>query len=252
MQFLKKHYEKIILCVVLLSLAAAAVSMETILRRLRDEMAQPPSQPPVSSRRLAPLDLTAEEASLAQVTNPPPVVLSGEHNLFNPVMWRKKPNGELLKFTRTGPDILSVTNIVPLYTIIAYDHPTGNGAIYVFTIQQHSGKKIVEYPKKDEKTRTGLYVIRDVKGPPDNPTDIQLEILETGEKVLISPNNPYKHVDGYTVDLRYDPENHNFLKQKVGDIFTLDGEQYKIIEITNNLVRVQSIKTTKQTTINLK
>jgi hypothetical protein len=32
-------------------------------------------------------------------------------------------------------------------------------------------------------------------------------------------------------------------------MITLDGEPYKIVEITNNLVRVQSINNTKVTTI---
>src|SRR5271157_6498321 len=134
MQFLKKHYEKIILCVVLLSMAAAAIWMGAVITRLSEEVNQPISashknKPPV------PLDLTTDLLALAQVTNPPPVVLSGGHNLFNPVTWRRKANGELLKILKTGPDALSVINIAPLYTVIAYDHPSGNGAVYVFNVQ---------------------------------------------------------------------------------------------------------------------
>ena len=171
------------------------------------------------------------------------------HNLFNPVTWRRKANGELLKILKTGPDALSVINIAPLYTVIAYDHPSGNGAIYVFNVQQHSGRKTIEYAKKDEKTKSGLYIIRGIKDAPDDPSEIQLEILETEETVWISKGNPYRRVDGYIADMKYDPESRSLPKERVNDTLILDNEQYKIVEITNNVVRVQSIKNTKVTTI---
>jgi hypothetical protein len=248
MQFLKKHYEKIILCVVLLSLATAAIWMGALITKLREEVNQPVLEGSRKTKPLVPLDLTADLKALNEVTNPPPVVLSGEHNLFNPVTWRRKANGELLKILKTGPDALSVINIAPLYTVIAYDHPSGNGAIYVFNVQQHSVKKPPEYAKMDEKTKSGLYIIRGIKGAADDPSEIQLEIQETQETVWISKGNPYKRVDGYLADMKYDPESRSLLKERVNETITLDNEQYKIVEITNNVVRVQS-KNTKVTAI---
>jgi hypothetical protein len=56
-------------------------------------------------------------------------------------------------------------------------------------------------------------------------------------------------VDGYLADMKYDPESRTLLKERVNETFTLDNEQYKIVEITSNVVRVQSIKNTKITTI---
>ena len=41
MQFLKKHYEKIVLCVVLLSMAAAAIWMGAVVAKLSEEVNQP-------------------------------------------------------------------------------------------------------------------------------------------------------------------------------------------------------------------
>ena len=120
MQFLKKHYEKIILCTVLLGLAAAAIVMGSVITKLQEEVSQPVSEPPHNTKQVVPLDLTADLLALAQITNPPPVVLSGDHNLFNPVTWRRKPNGELLKILKTGPDALKITGITPLYTVITY------------------------------------------------------------------------------------------------------------------------------------
>jgi hypothetical protein len=249
MQFLKKHYEKIILCVVLLSLAAAAIWMGSVITKLKEEVNQPVSEGMHDTKPPVPLNLTADVEALAEVTNPPPVVLFGEHNLFNPVTWRRKANGELLKILKTGPDALTIINISSLYTVIGYDHPSGNGAIYIMSLQVHSAKRPPEYAKIDEKTKSGLYIIRGIKGASDDPTDLQLEIPDTGETVWISTNNPYKRVDGYLADMKYDPESRTLLKQRVNEPFTLDNEQYKIVEITSNVVRVQSIKNTKITTI---
>jgi hypothetical protein len=249
MQFLKKHYEKIILCVVLLGLAAASIWMGAVVSKLKEEVNQPGFEAPRKTKPPVPLDLTTDLLALAQVANPPPVVLSGEHNLFNPVTWRRKANGEWLKVLKTGPDALSVVNITPLYTVVAYDHPSGNGAVYIMSLQVHSAKRPLEYAKVDEKTKSGLYIIRGIKGAADNPTDLQLEIPETQELVWVSTNNPYKRVDGYLADMKYDPESRSLLKMRVNETFTLDNEQYKVVEITGNVVRVQSIKNTKVTTI---
>jgi len=248
LQFLKKHYEKIILCVVLLGLAAAAVWMGAKITAVKAEMNQPVSEIPSRAKPLVPLDLSADLLALAEVTNPPPVVLSGAHNLFNPVTWRRI-NGELHKFLKTGPDALSVIKIDPLYTVIAFDHASGNGGVYIMSLQTHSGKRTTEYAEKDAKPKSGLYIIRGIKGALNDPTDLQLEIQATQENVWISKTNSYKQVDGYTVDIKYDPESLNLLKKRVDDTIKLDDEQYKIVEITNNLIRVQSVSNNKKTTI---
>jgi hypothetical protein len=248
-QFLKKHYEKIILCVVLLGLAAAAIWMGTKITEVKEEVNQSIGEPPATTKPLQPLDLAPDLLALAAVTNPPPVVLSGDHNLFNPVTWRRKSNGELLKILKTGPDALTITNITPLYTEIAFNHASGSGGVYVIDIQVHSAKRAPEYAKKDEKPRSGLFMIRGIKGAIDDPTDIELEIPATGETVWIAKGNPYKRVDGYTVDMRYEPEQHTLLKERVNETLTLDGEQYKIVEITNNVVSVKSINNGKITPI---
>ena len=247
-QFVKKHYEKIILCVVLLGLAAAAIWMGEEIQNVRTGLT-PPTEGPHLAKAMAPIDMTSHLMALAQVTNPPPVVLSGDHNLFNPVTWKRKANGELIKILRSGPDALVDVSNSPLYTTISYDHPTGNAGIYVFKISTHSGRASTEYPKINEKTKSGLYIVRGTKGAhPEEPDAIELEIVDTGQKVWITKSDPYKQVDGYLADLFYPPESRKLPGVHVDQPITLDNEQYKIVDITNDAVRVQSIKTTKVTT----
>jgi hypothetical protein len=249
LQFLKKHYEKIILCLVLLGLAAAAIWMGNIIRDVQKEVDDATSPIPPSKKALDPLDLTTDLLALAAVTNPPPVILSGAHNLFNPVAWKRKPNGDLLKILKTGADALDILTNTPLYTIIGYDHSSGGG-VYVLDITIHSMKKPPIYAKKGDVNKKWPFIIRGIKGAEDNPDELQLEIPETGQTVSISKDNPYKAVDGHTVDLRYEPELRTFNKQKVNDTITLDNEQYKIVEITDRSVTVESISNHKKTTIN--
>jgi hypothetical protein len=255
MEFLKKHYEKMVLCVVLLGLAGAVAWMSSALKKASEPLEGLEGGSPPKKAPLEPLDLTADQRALAQITNPPPVVLSGEHNLFNPVTWKCKANGELLKIIKTGPDALTAANSTPRYTIIAYDRPT-DSPVYVMNWQRHAdlrqpGRGKTEYARKDEKMASGLYIVRGIKGAENDPSEINLEIIQTGQtNVWVSTNTPYKYVDSHLVDLKYDPDpSLPLLKRRVNDEFNLDNEPYKIVEITNDVVRVQNIRTTKVTEI---
>ena len=255
--FLKKHYEKIILCLVLLGLAGAALRMNSIIQKVRDELPPVDTTPPAKTAPLPPVDISADEKALTQITNPPAVVLSGEHNLFNPVTWKRKGTNELIKIVKTGPDALILTNTVPLYTVITYDRPTGS-PVYVMTWIQHvdirqNRRGTVERSRLNEKGKMVPYIVRGIKGADNDPSEINLEIIDTGEtNVWVSTNSPYKRVDSYMADLRYDPDPTVSLNKKVvNDQFKLDNDPYKIVEITNNAARVQSERTTKVTEIKL-
>src|SRR5580692_4644177 len=156
MEFLKKHYEKIVLCVVLLGLAGAVLWMRSALEKVREQLGTSTAAPTPKTAPPQPMDLSVYQQALAQITNPPALVLSGEHNLFNPVTWKRKANGDLIKIIKTGPDALIVTNIIPLYTIISYDHPSPGSAVYVMSIETNldlrlpNPKKRIEYSKKGD------------------------------------------------------------------------------------------------------
>jgi hypothetical protein len=257
MEFLKKHYEKIVLCVVLLGLGGAVFWMKSRLEQVQVQF--PPIEPGTTPKTAPPqpLDLSPYQQALALITNPPPVVLSGAHNLFNPVTWKRKANGELMKIIKSGPDALMVTNITPLYTIIAYENTSPGSAVYVMSVQTNvdlrkpSTKHITDHAKKGEKVNSGLYIVRGIKGADDDPSEINLELTHTGEtNVWVSKNTPYQRPDSYLADMKYYPdETLSLLKKRVNDDFNLDNEPYKIVEITNDAVRVQDRRTTKVTEI---
>src|SRR5208282_4726456 len=80
MQFLKRHYEKIVLCLVLLGLAGTAAWIKIEIAQVSQGSEAAPSRARKSAP-LLPIDLSADQLALAQITNPPPVILSGSHNL---------------------------------------------------------------------------------------------------------------------------------------------------------------------------
>src|SRR5688500_20190073 len=95
MQFLKAHYEKVILSVVLLGLLAAAalmpmkVSQERQNEEQRKEVLLPKAVKPMN-----PIDLTTNKQFVASVEQPKRVDLAGEPNVFNPDGWQKKHERE--------------------------------------------------------------------------------------------------------------------------------------------------------------
>ena len=244
MEFLKKHYEKILLSVVLLCLAVAAAWLPSKISQEKEELQKTIFNLP-KPIELKPVDLTTNEMALKRLQNPPTVELSGEHNLFNPVTWKIKPDGTFLKIVKEGIAALAVTKIQPLYLEIAFDRATTTG--YYLTVTRLSSKKSRVYVKLNDK-KNELFSLKEVKGPAEDPEELILE-LANGETASVTKDKPYRSVEAYSADLRYPPDNKNFNNQTVNNIFQVAGESYKIIAITENEVRVSAISTDKRTTI---
>src|SRR5437868_1359226 len=112
MDFLKKHYEKILLGIVLVGLAGALVVMMFTVgseKQKLAEMSQSLTNPKVAA--LSNLDLTIPQGTLKQVTTPAVIDFSGPHRLFNPLAWQKTAEGRLIPQEKVGPRALVVSNI---------------------------------------------------------------------------------------------------------------------------------------------
>jgi hypothetical protein len=116
MDFLKKHYEKLILGVVLVGLIAAAgfipfkvASEKTELDEKRDSLI------PKSVKPLTNLDLTLPQASLKRSTDPAVLNFSTPHRLFNATPWQKGASGNLIKYddSNIGPEQWSLIRLPP-------------------------------------------------------------------------------------------------------------------------------------------
>ena len=246
MEFLKKHYEKILLSVVLLILAGTAAWFPMKIGKEREE-AQTYSvdfPPPKAYKQI---DLTTNLASLQRLQSPPVLKLSGGHNLFNPVTWKHKPDGTFQKIVSQGVDALVATKIVPLYFEISYERPSASG--YWIGVRHLSAKSPTRVYAKINEKKPDMFTIKNIAGETNDPTELVLELADSNEMVTISKDKPYQKVEAYAVDLRYEPDNLTFPNKRVNEVIAFGGESYKIIAITENDVRVEAISTNKRTTI---
>jgi hypothetical protein len=254
MDFLKKNYEKVLLGLVLLGLTVAVGSLPIIIKRTRDQLdAAASSQSNPNVKPLPDLDIKIEDEALHRVQTPLKLDFTTQHNLFNPVLWQKTADGRLIKIqsgNELGAGALEVKAINPLYLKLTYKGPTANG--YFVTVEDQAAPPGKRFPHdtivgKDAK---GEYNLIDIKGPPDKPTELNLEVKETGDTITLVPDHPFRRVDGYSADLKYPPEA-GWVRngQRVDSLLAFGGQQYKIVAITQSNVVVSAKSNDKKTTI---
>jgi hypothetical protein len=257
MEFLKKNYEKIVLVVVLLGLTAASCLLPIIISEKRKALEEKRTN---TKARVTPLpapDMTMENAALQRVQSQLHLDFTNKHNLLNPVLWKRFSDGRLSKSTgavEEGVGALQVTGIKPLYLIITYDSPSGNG--YLITIEQQT--ELTEAKRHSQRfvskeSKSELLALQEVKGPADKPTELDFIWNENGNTIALTPDKPYKEVSGYSADLKYPPEpNKVWLDRRVGSRDLLfAGGSYKIVAITESNVVMLAESNKKKTTITL-
>ncbi len=261
MDLLKKHYEKIILGAVLLVLAVIAFMMLVMAPSERAALEQQASE--IINRPTKPieaLNLSTQQMRFSRLSTARIVDLSTTNKVLNPMLWQKAADGRVIKIQtgeETGPMALIVTKQTPLHLTITLDSVTTSesGTRYVFFVEREAAVKAGNrsrkqlFAKKDEKNE--VFVLREVKGPADAPTELVLELTEGGDLVSVAKDKPFKRVDGYMVDLKYPLENRPpWLNQRVGGVaLKFGGEEYNIVAITKTEVVVLAKSNQKKTPV---
>ncbi len=258
MEFLKKHYEKIILSIVLLLLAVAAAYLPIRVAAVNKDIET--EVPRVSPKEFVPLDISTNIATLNRARSKSSVKLSGnDHNLFNPVGWLKNKDGDLMKdpfYGRKGPQALVVTRIDPLYFSVSYDRLSQDGGEikYYFGIKREadakkSNRRLVTRAIR-EREKNDIFILKEVKGDPTNPEGFVIDLLADNREIFVSSTEPYSETAGYTANLVYPPENgKKFNTKRRGDKITIAKKSYEVVVVQADEVVLKDSKTTKQTTI---
>jgi hypothetical protein len=255
MEFLKKHYEKVLLGLVLLGLTVAVALLPVLISGKRDNLKTEREKilnPKITE--LPPLDLAREEAAMQRARTPIRLVLSGKHNTLNPVLWQKTPDGRLVKI-QTGTEMVEGVEpiaIRPLYLKLSFDSISGKG--FLFGVERQAATRPADRSKRQtlatkENPKNDYFTLRDVKGTPENPTGFALELSDTGEMISVVPGQAYQRVDGYEADLKYGTEK-TWLRQRVNSVISFSAGQYKIVAITQSNVVLSANSNDKKTTIN--
>jgi hypothetical protein len=251
MEFIKRNYEKIILSLVLLGLVGALAFMPVVIFYDQQQMAD--SKNKVTHPKPAPLpdlDLFRQQAVMDRLKSPYALDFLTTNKLFNPVQWQKNKDDVLKKITtgnEVGPGAAVVTKITPLYYIISLDsvatNALGSPPRYTFSVERQAAalpaqrRPQHQYGSVGDKVRDFFSIPKQVvKGPPENPDQLILKLTDTGVEVTVSKDKPFQRVDGYSADLKYDPDNLKAAGQRVGADLKFAGDDYNIIAIDENEV----------------
>jgi len=256
MEFVKAHYEKIILSVVLLGLAAAAALMPIKVSQEKDRAGERENS--IVNRTVTPMkpvDLSTNLVVISRLEQPVKFKFGGDHNIFNPVRWQRRPDGGLLKGSEAGVNALKVTQIRPLHFRVAYDGPGGtpDNLRYQISVLKETGKSSRPVPRiAGVKEKNNMFTIQEVIGEPQDPKEVKLVLEGEKEPVVISKEKPLDRVIGYAADFHYDPENRNWKDLTAKDELVFGGETYNIVAITENEVVISAKSNKKQTTLEYK
>jgi len=260
MDFLKKHYEKVLLGVMLAGLIGGLVFMLIYINADRTEMNNKSTgliNPVVKD--LTNLDMTALDAAAARLRAPYKLDLEATNKLFNPMEWQRALDGSLiLAEKKTGSQVAVVTNISPLYTIISLEQVQMNDIAtnYVIQIEHQAAPTVAKrrptkhYLTKGEKPGANdPVVLVDVKGPADNPTALVLKLTDSGDEISISKENPYRKVDAYSADFVYAPERKVFRGKRAGDKVPFGGVDYSVVDVSQNELILMDQSNQKKTSL---
>lgn len=265
MEYLKKHYEKIILSIVLLSLAAAAGYLIYEVSNTREELRKKEKQIVEGQpKKLKPLDTARYQKLLELGKTVEQLDLAKNHHVFNPVTWIRKPSGEIVKISsgnEIGVRAAVVTKISSLNLILDLEmrgdatrpaYSIGVTREYTPLPQNRKrqartvsvGNKVIIEP-------TLFYVVKEIQGTyPDNQLVVDLTSGEETQSITLIKGKPFVKAILNTCDLRYPPDNLNYPPgRKEGDKITIAGEEVKVFSIKSNEVTLEVPSSQQRTTL---
>jgi hypothetical protein len=258
MDLIKKHYEKFLLGVMLAGLIGVLVFMLFYIAsqtQQMDDMRNSLINPPVHA--LTNLDMTLEDGAAVRLQSPYNLDLETTNKLLNPMEWVRNMDGTLIpRETKTGAQVAVVTNITPLYLIITLESTITNDTStnYVIKVERQAAATSAKrqptrrYVASNEKPND-ILGLDQVKGPPENPDALVLKLVDSGEEVTVPKDQPYRRVDGYTADFRYDPERKVFRGRRINDRVSFGGVDYTVVEINQNVLILMDQSNQKKTAL---
>jgi len=259
------HYEKIILSVILLALLGAAAFLPFRVAQNRQTIDEALALIEKRGKKESkPTDTAEIEKAIKSEKSEPRLTLSGDHNVFNPVLWKRGRDGALFKVVKgdeDGPGGLVVSAIRPLQLIIQYEgvQTSGDSVRYKFSVLDESKGGRSPRPRQlflalGSASKSDPFVVTKITPPADNPPAVEFRFADSTETVTLTREQPFKRIAGYEADLRHEkigtPFSNVRAKQPGG--IRLGTQTYNIVAITKDEVTVQSSTSNKRWTVRLK
>ncbi len=247
------HYEKIILSVILLALLGAAAFLPFRVAANRETIRQALELGERAKKKESlPIETAPYEDVLRRDKAKSKLELSGDHNLFNPVLWKRGRDGnpfKVVKGDEDGPGGLVVTTIRPLHLVIAFEgvQISGESIRYRFSVLDETkiGRGKAGRPLFAALNSSGKhdpFVLTAVQGPPDNPTAVEFRFADSTETATITKEEPFTRIAGYEADLVHEKLGSRFsnVKARQPGGVRLGAQTYNIVAITKDEVTLQS------------
>jgi hypothetical protein len=181
------------------------------------------------------------------------------NRLFNPMPWQKAADGHLIPVAKVGPTALLVTNIRAMYLTLTLDSvstdPTGNPT-YIIGLEKPAATGVGKNRSQHSCTPTSKnksFSMLEVKGKPDDPTELVVQMEDTKERAVITKTKPFERIEGYMADLRYDPEKKKWdncrEKARISPPLGFNGEEYNIVALNKDEIVLSAKSNGKKWTI---
>ena len=258
MQFLKKHYEKILLTLVLAGLLGAAgfllLQVQSVKKEIDDQRKIPQTG---GGGKAQEVDAKKYELLIGRVHKPPQLDLSQGNLVFNPYAWKvisTNLGAPLVRASAVGPGQLNILAITPLYLIVDV---AATGTPEKPSLETGITKEFEKDVNKRKRTRRNATVgqtnafekgvlevaLKDVKvvGGNTNYT-IDLRFMQDFLPGLVLTNTtPYRKVLGYSVDLEYPPQRLKYpAGRREGDEILIEGESYIVVYIREKEIIIEA------------
>ena len=254
MEFLKNHYEKLILGVIVIGLVVAAVMVSMQAESTgEEEMVGLGGY----EAKAQPVDTTTNLLALERFANSAVLNLDEGHYLFNPDIWRRKPDGSFITCEDLGLKGVKIKEILPLVFSVKFLDTGSSSSSTRFAMQ------IVRVNTPDTRgtpptsmstvmmsvgEENDLFRLLEVR-PADAPKEVSLEMKKDGQVVTLTKGQVFERTDGYIANLRYDAENRNFNNVRELSTITLLGETNRVVTLTSNELVLLNPATTLKTTL---
>ena len=274
MEFLKNHYEKIVLSVVLLLMATAAVLLVIQVRSVEEELRAFRQVVVETGGQSVERPKTNPYTAILTKAQPPVVDLVQPHKVFNPERWLMNTNRDLISGKDVGVAKLQLLEVQPmqLKLELVVSGSAERQSYLVNITREYAQKTIDQRPTKrsvtlnstnflDAPSKQRFIVARAIEGPPDNPT-VTLDYQEPGkdlQKITLTKDKPFSAVVEYGVKMFYPVEKIAFPNPLRKDVvwerkdspLAFAGDTNIIVEITVSNVVVKAVSNDKTTTIPL-
>lgn len=240
MEFLKKHYEKLVLSVVLLVVAGVAFWLTQTVSQVKTSLEeQLQTKVRGAKKPFQPVDLTNAVVAIQQFSKPAQLDLAQPHDLFNSERWIRGADGLPKPDPRRElSTALKLMGTKPLSLVLTYVDVVGIGdpIRYQFSIEQQHAKKPSDRRQVTlsltEGTKNNYFRLVEVRGSKDKSTEVVVELVSGGDRVVLTKGKPFQKTMGYTADLRY--EARDFLNKRADETLSVAGTTYKIVAISRD------------------